>query len=1022
VAVELHVRQQQPGAPGELAHLPPVEGDPAPGVEGEAQVRGVQELLGPGVLVHHRRQLDGSRAVLGQPGEGVVCRGRRGLLFAARSRTLLDEAAHQRVVERVAQPVLDLAGALLPAEGVAEPGLPVGHVGPGPDGGDAGREGVDVALGVVEGVDTLRQPALVQLTPGAELEVDLPQQRRVVVEEQLAEIRDGADLPEQLHLRGAPGQGADRLVLGQQGEGVGVVGLPLLDEPAGAGALAERGEERRGRGEVEGAVAPDQALHGGEAVGLEVVRHVRGELQGRHGAEGPVRLVAARAARDLAQLRRVQPPHVLAVELAERREGDVVHLEVEPHPDGVGGHQRVDLARLEHRHLGVAGPGRQRAEDHRGPAFLGLEPLRQLVHLVGGEGDDRRARREPGELLRPGEAQPGEALGLREARGREQLRHGAAHGVGPEEPGLPLAPGVEQPVGEDVASLRVRRQLDLVHREEIDLPIHWHRLDGADPVVGPPGYSPFLPGDQRDPGLPDPDRDLVVDLPRQQPQGQPDHPRVVGEQPLDGPVGLPRVGRPQRRGDRRALRHPAPELNRTGGSPPVTGQRFACKRDVDHHGRMISRRWLGALALAALAGCRRAPTIQPEPRKEAPVVPVVSVEASAVVSATVSAAPRPEPEKKPLRAENVLLLTVDTLRADQPWTGYTGAKTPRLSALVEQSVLYERAYAVANTTMPSLSAMMMARYPTELPRDDCGLPAFWGSETLGEVLKKGGLHGAGFHGHPIFAGAFAPSQGFDEWRLVKEALGRMATGGAVTGADIAELTVDFLRKNPKDRRFFAWAHFVDPHDSYVQHRDFPPGPSPQRGLYDGEVAYTDAQIGKVLSALDEAGLTERTLVLVAADHGESFGEHERFRHGHTLYEEEIRVPLILRIPGVSPRRIQEPRSLLDVARTVAELAGVPPSEQWRGTSLLRDLEGKPEPRPVLVDAPTLRTMMGQRAVIRGDDKVIFRGNTAIRFDLAGDPKEQRPEPLSPGSPAWSEVQRLFEPIQVVPPKTCYRGG
>lgn len=436
-------------------------------------------------------------------------------------------------------------------------------------------------------------------------------------------------------------------------------------------------------------------------------------------------------------------------------------------------------------------------------------------------------------------------------------------------------------------------------------------------------------------------------------------------------------------------------------------------------------RFLGLTAtVASLAGCQVA-SIEPEPnhkqttRIEGAKTQVKPPEQVKATASAVASAPK---KAAPLRVSNVLLITVDTLRADQPWMGYDGAKTPVLDGLVKRSVLFERAYSVANTTMPSLSALMMAKYPTELQRDDCGLPAFWGSETLAETMTKGGFHTAGFHGHPIFAGAFAPSKGFTEWQLVKDSLGRKATGGAVTGEEIAALAVDFLGKNPRDRRFFAWAHFVDPHDSYIRHRDFPPGPSPRRGLYDGEVSYTDAQIGKVLAALEQGKWGDSTAVIVAADHGEAFGEHDRYRHGHTLYEEEVRVPLILHIPGQAPRRIKEPRSLLDVARTITELTRVPPASEWRGVSLLRDLEGAPVARPVLVDAPTLTTITGQRAMIRGNEKLIWRGNSAFRFDLAQDSKEQRPETMSSVAPAWTEMQRLFQAIPSIQAKPCYRGG
>lgn len=420
---------------------------------------------------------------------------------------------------------------------------------------------------------------------------------------------------------------------------------------------------------------------------------------------------------------------------------------------------------------------------------------------------------------------------------------------------------------------------------------------------------------------------------------------------------------------------------------------------------------------AVVLGCQDTPPpITSETHATRPVV----VTPTAVLVSEPAAPPPAALAPAAPRVKNVLLLTVDTLRADQAWMGYQGLKTPHLEKLVDQSVLFERAYSVANTTMPSLSALMMARYPTELERNDCGLPAFWGPDTLAQVLTGAGVHTAGFHGHPIFASAIAPNKGFSEWKTVRGAIGRMATHGAVTGEDIASLTIDFLRSNPPERRFFAWAHFVDPHDSYVRHTDFPPSASPRRGLYDGEVAYTDAQIGKVLSALDAAGLSDSTAVVLAADHGEGFGEHERYRHGYSLHEEEVRVPLAFRIPGVAPRRIDEPRSLIDMARTLSELLDVTPSERWRGSSLLADLGGSPEPRPILIDAPPLSTMAPQRAVVRGHEKLLLQGNSAARYDLAADPAEQKPERLNASAPALQSAQQLFQAIPSVAARKCYQ--
>lgn len=420
-----------------------------------------------------------------------------------------------------------------------------------------------------------------------------------------------------------------------------------------------------------------------------------------------------------------------------------------------------------------------------------------------------------------------------------------------------------------------------------------------------------------------------------------------------------------------------------------------------------------ALGLLGAGACRRDPTPiardRDAPPSAAPRLP----------------APAPPPSAEPPRAElphvdNVLLLTVDALRADQPWTGYRKVATPHLSELASRSVVYTHAYAVANTTTPSLAAMMSARYPTELPHDMCALAGFRYEDSLAQVLSRAGVHTFAAHGHAIFASTFAPSAGFEEWKLVERAGGRLQVEGAVTGEDLATLVVSFLTGERANARFFAWAHFVDPHDAYVAHSAFPASSSPLRGLYDGEVAYTDHQIGRVLAALDRSGLAARTAVIVTADHGEAFGEHQRHRHGFTLHEEEVRVPLIVHVPGVAPARVKVTRSTIDLARSVAALMRIPPAEAWRGASWVDDFVSTPVARVAIVDTPELVTLRAQRAVIAGKTKVMFRGDhAAAAYDLATDPREERPLKASDVArlaASAREVSRLPE----VPGDPCHR--
>jgi arylsulfatase A-like enzyme len=168
--------------------------------------------------------------------------------------------------------------------------------------------------------------------------------------------------------------------------------------------------------------------------------------------------------------------------------------------------------------------------------------------------------------------------------------------------------------------------------------------------------------------------------------------------------------------------------------------------------------------------------------------------------------------------------------------------------------------------------------------------------------------------------------------------------------------------------------------------------------------------------------------VVTADHGEAFGEHATVRHGFNLYDEEIRVPLILHVPGTSPRTLPQPRSAIDLAPTIAELLGQKPSERWRGVSLLRDLEhSPPQSRFVLVDAPELSGVPAQgrvvartasQAVINDGLKVVVDSAGARAFDLLADPSESAA--LSPEKAAASiaEARRRLSLLEPVRPDPC----
>jgi choline-sulfatase len=398
--------------------------------------------------------------------------------------------------------------------------------------------------------------------------------------------------------------------------------------------------------------------------------------------------------------------------------------------------------------------------------------------------------------------------------------------------------------------------------------------------------------------------------------------------------------------------------------------------------------------------------------------PAVSVPLASPPAAASVAAPAPAPAAGPA-VDHVLLLTIDSLRGDQPWTGYERARTPNLSALAERSVVYERAYAVANLTAASVAAVLSGRYPSELERSRCAVAHYRLGEGLAPFLKASGVATAAAHGSAMFDGRTAPSDGFDEWRLIEGAAGLSAQRNATTGAAVAALVEASLAAPAPAPHRFVWAHFIDPRYDYAPHADFPPSDHPTRGAYDGEVAYTDAMIGRVLDALGRSPLAGRTAVVVAGSNGEAFGEHGHYRHGRSAYDEEFRVPLMLHVPGVAPARIATPRSLIDLAPTVAALFRLTPPAHWRGRPLLDDLgPDGPVTRPVFFDSPEWRARPPLRAVVMGQTKVVLEKGFSRLYDLGADAGERAPIADKRTVPAVKLARDLISRLPFVPSSPC----
>jgi arylsulfatase A-like enzyme/Flp pilus assembly protein TadD len=294
-------------------------------------------------------------------------------------------------------------------------------------------------------------------------------------------------------------------------------------------------------------------------------------------------------------------------------------------------------------------------------------------------------------------------------------------------------------------------------------------------------------------------------------------------------------------------------------------------------------------------------------------------------------------------AQHLLLITIDTIRADRlSCYGYRQPTTPQLDRLAASGTRFEQAVAPAPLTLPAHCSLMTGNYPTRHGvRINEGFVLAPQNRTLAEALKGGGFVTGAVIGAFVLAKPFGLAQGFDHYDdEVTTAPGKENNPfRAERAADqVAERAIAWLRQHAQAPRLFLWTHFYDPHAAYQ-----PPAQYRHRfGAYEGEIAYTDAAIGRLLDAIRELGLERTTLVAVVGDHGESRGEHGERTHGLFVYDSTLRVPLILSGPGAPRGRvIRSQVPALDLAPTVLELLGLSAQLGSDGRSLAAQLRGAP---------------------------------------------------------------------------------
>ena len=427
-------------------------------------------------------------------------------------------------------------------------------------------------------------------------------------------------------------------------------------------------------------------------------------------------------------------------------------------------------------------------------------------------------------------------------------------------------------------------------------------------------------------------------------------------------------------------------------------------------------RWSGFFAsLLVSAACSH----RSQPAEQ---TPPPAATASAAAGPARSAAPR-VPERP--QTYNVLLIMIDSLRADMPWAGYPRDIAPWLTQFEKRSTSFTRAYSLSSYTAKSVAPALVGKYPSEMARDGYFFTQ-WLPENLfvSERARTAGLHTLAGHGHGYFMKNLGLDQGFDDYRLLPGTVLDVTGVANITSEALSEMAKKMLSemKNAgrSEKRFFAYFHFLDPHYTYMKHKDHPDFGGKRRDLYDSEVHYTDHWVGKLVDWALAQPWGAETAVIVTADHGEGFGEHGHYRHAYELWESLVRVPWFIYVPGAAHRRVDVPRGHIDLAPTIAELLGLPQGPAFRGKSLVPEVRGaSAEERPVVVDLPRCDLMDRRRGLIWNGYKLLSFGDDSrfLLFDLEHDPNEEhdvaleRPERLVAMKKKYAEVSGQ---IPVVP--------
>jgi arylsulfatase A-like enzyme len=382
---------------------------------------------------------------------------------------------------------------------------------------------------------------------------------------------------------------------------------------------------------------------------------------------------------------------------------------------------------------------------------------------------------------------------------------------------------------------------------------------------------------------------------------------------------------------------------------------------------------------------------RPVVRAGAAILAASWIAAIAIACGGTSSAP---PAIAGVRPSNVLVITIDTLRADRVGAyGWSRARTPAIDALAARGIRFDRAFATSPITLPSHASLLTGLYPPGHGSRANGMRVRPDLDTLASVLRAQGWATGAFVGAFPLDRRFGLDRGFDRYgdRMPRNRDGHLLNERP--GRVVVDEALEWLRGIGADRAVFMWVHLFEPHAPYE--------PDPARGpdgwklppdvRYDDEVARADAEAGRLIAGLgDRAG---STLVVLAGDHGEAFGEHGEVTHSLFVYDTTLRVPLVMTGPGLAPvpAGVQEPVSLADVFATLMDALGLARRDTDGVTLMPLTRGGSIGRRDLYAEtfAPLVDFGWSALRSVRSDGLKYIAAPRDELYDIAGDPGENR---------------------------------